>query len=929
MTDTTHDSPTAPPLQKLALAVDSHGWEDFPSHLAGTEAAQVLAGWTALWHPRFLTAANEIPHWQRVDQLPDEPQGWLLIVPEFAQEQVSVRERNRFVDRGGQLVIGGSDRNKITDQILQANRWPSKADESMVKDCFALGYCYLQVQLMTRQLRYSSTLDESAFRSAVLDAMACIDRPDPADFRDQIQKCFDQLLEERSRYFPSTAKLIDLVYLTPETINSRLKHQLNQKVPFTLQASGETIDLIAAEPELAKTITNRFEANEIAIAGGEFRELENILLSTWSSLRQFQRGQQAFKNLLGQPASVFARRRFGLRVGLPGLLEHFGIGSVIHCTLDEGVFPQSSANQIRWEGLDGTASNALMSPPKLTTDPSGFLNLGVHTGEIIDINQDATQLFVHWPDQGCVYWHDLLRSFEFGPVLGQFVTATQFFEEFIDPGFTQSYVSDDYREPYLAQLVTSKHRNPLSRYSAYWHQLVELMGQCGRWALSQAQQRTGSNPDFLDSLDQINASLDTADSGAFAESESVSPTSDERVLEPATDSDGWRISNPFSFRRRFFLPIPHLDPTHSAVLFQDSQGAVLELPGMSIAQIPRVSEATVVSPSNQPKLVEEVFLRNEFFEIEIDERTGGIGAIKQHGKRTNLLAQQIVARQIAPTRSRNGRQEASVTRMVADECRVTCDSALRGEITARGRLLKNQKSFASFVQTTSVVRGLPTIEVKIEISDLRVPEGDPWQNYVACRFAWKEESCRFYAWQNDSRQRLSRSRMVSPLALEVDQGDVPTAILPDGRPWFQRIGLRQLDSLMVVPGETQREFRFGIGVDLPYPYQTALSQMAAVQAQPDHSAEGSNGSVGWVFHLNRKNVVVLYWLPTQDGKGLRILLKETEGRRVDLVFQSSRTFSTAVTKKLNGERLRELEVQDGKVAFTISAHELIELTIFW
>ena len=926
MTDTTHDFPPSTPLQKLALAVDSHGWEDFPAHLAGDEAGQVLAGWTALWHPRLLIAANEIPHWQRVDQLPEEPRGWLLVVPEFAQEQIPARERNRFVDRGGQLVIGGKDRNQITDQIHQANGWATHEGDSFVRDCFALGYCYLQVQLMTRQLRYSSTLDESLFRSTLMDATACIGKSDPAGFRTQIQKCFDQLIEERSRYFPVTAKFIDMVYVTRETINPRLQNQLRQTAPFTLQASGETLSFISDHSELAPSIQKRFEENTLTIAGGEFRELENILLSTWSCLRQIQLGQDAFRKLLGKSSTVFARRRFGLHVGLPGLLENFGMDSVIHCTLDEGVFPQSSANQIRWEGLDGTALNALMSPPKLATDPSSFLNLGVHTGEIIDINQDATQLFVHWPDQGCVYWHDLLRSFEFGPVLGQFVTANEYFTEFVDPGFTQSYVSDDYREPYLSQLVTAKQINPLSRYSQYWHRLVSLIGECGQWAFSQSKGSEGTGQ-FLTSLDELDRSLDTAKPSAAAEFPSTSAGESNRAQ--VADAPVWKISNPFSFRRRLVIETPPLDPDHPAVLFQDSENAVLELPGMSIARIPRASNKVTELPSDQRKLVDEVFLRNEFFEIEIDEQTGGIGAIKQHGKRTNLLAQQIVARQIAATRSRNGRQEASVTRMVADECRVTCDSALRGQITSRGRLLKDQKSLAHFVQTTTVIRGLPTIEVQIELSDVRMPEGDPWQNYLACRFAWKEESCRFYAWQNDSRQRLSRSRMASPLALEIDQGNVKTALLPDGRPWFQRIGLRQLDSLLVVPGETQRQFQFGIGVDLPYPYQTALSRMAGVHPTPERTMAGSEEAMGWVFHLNRKNVVVLYWLSTQDGKGLRVLLKETEGRRVDLVFQSSRTFSAAMIKKLDGETLRELDVENDKVSITIAAHELMELTILW
>ena len=45
-------------LQQLVILLPCHSFEDFPQHHRGDDAAGLLAGWTALWHPSLLAAAN-------------------------------------------------------------------------------------------------------------------------------------------------------------------------------------------------------------------------------------------------------------------------------------------------------------------------------------------------------------------------------------------------------------------------------------------------------------------------------------------------------------------------------------------------------------------------------------------------------------------------------------------------------------------------------------------------------------------------------------------------------------------------------------------------------------------------------------------------------------------------------------------------------
>ena len=227
----------------------------------------------------------------------------------------------------------------------------------------------------------------------------------------------------------------------------------------------------------------------------------------------------------------------------------------------------------------------------------------------------------------------------------------------------------------------------------------------------------------------------------------------------------------------------------------------------------------------------------------------------------------------------------------------------------------------------TVTRGIPVIEVEVQLDQLPPPQGDPWNNYVACRYAWNDESSDLYSWQNESRQQVVRSRIVAPMVLHNDQHETQTLILSGGNPWFQRIGMRRIDNLLVVAGERCRRFRFGVGVNLPYPCQSAMSRLACEVRFPWPGE--ATASQAWIFHLNCKNVVALRWLPVEDGAGLRVLLKETEGRRVDLTLRCFRKISKARIQKMSGELRRDLVPQEHQVEMPLSAYEMIELTLFW
>ena len=148
-------------------------------------------------------------------------------------------------------------------------------------------------------------------------------------------------------------------------------------------------------------------------------------------------------------------------------------------------------------------------------------------------------------------------------------------------------------------------------------------------------------------------------------------------------------------------------------------------------------------------------IRNEFIEVHVNEATGGIARIKQFGRKPNRLSQQLAFRfprertpRVAPGTDQASQERTFYSDMRCSSIAVTSSGPAMGEIVTAGTLFdpEDGSKMAEFSQTVRLWRGRPIIELEIELRPLRLPDGDPWSNYFASRFAW-----------NDSTATLTRS----------------------------------------------------------------------------------------------------------------------------------------------------------------------------
>ena len=213
-------------FEEIIILLPCHSLEDFPTHNEGDEAQGLLANWSAMWHPAILQSAGAMPTWRRADEPPEEVANRLLMVPSASQSELPTGFAQRAKNDGACLIRNQSDRDAMVAKALDAlDGGDGGVDADLAADFLALGYCYLQIELLTRQMRYASNLDEVHFQNLVLQAAGAAVEGDADEARKQLTACFDLLAEERDHYYPVEAFILDLTLVAEATIGAPLREE--------------------------------------------------------------------------------------------------------------------------------------------------------------------------------------------------------------------------------------------------------------------------------------------------------------------------------------------------------------------------------------------------------------------------------------------------------------------------------------------------------------------------------------------------------------------------------------------------------------------------------------------------------------------------------------------------------------------------------
>jgi alpha-mannosidase len=957
--------------EDLIVLIPSHSLEDFPAELGEPEAASLLNSFAVAWHPALLASARMLPRWHRADDPPDSTQKRLVFLPTHCESWVPAGWADRVASEGSIVVRGVSDRAEMIAQAVAPLGLP-ECDPELAADFMALGFCYIQIELLTRKMRHFSNLDEVHLqREAVAAAEAAL----ASDFetaRTRLKACFDVLAESRERFYPVDCYLIDLCLVIPRLADENFRQALRSLKPMSVLASARDLETLCdAGPDLQATLKEAVARGTTDIVCGDLCELPLPLMSVNSVVWQLQESQELVERLLGKRPVVWGRRRYGVLPQLPQLLRKAGLEGALHTVLDDGIYPDAEHSKLRWEGTDGTSIDAWSRIPLAGDASTSFLRFPDRMSESMDNDHVAAVMFARWPDVKSPFFEDLRRMAEYAPVLGRFITLSDFFKNTDHPTRHARYKPAEYLTPYLFQAVAREESDPLSRYASRFSRAQRL--DVGLWLSGVNALLEGRSPDRA-TLATIERQLARAGDPPTPEAAAEIDQQLERlvqqsagrladiVLKGAGDRAGYLVFNPLPFRRLVSVPLDPAGPrpapdTDRTWLQWDPERAWLtvDVAGSGFAWVPIGPGREAEPPSSTPSLAEPNLLRNEFFEVHVNEATGGIARIKGYGRSPNRLSQQLnyrFSRERTVTTGTGDRAEEATTHyaeMRMTGSRISCSGPALGEIVTTGEIIdqSNGQRLAGFTQTMRVWRGRPVVEIDAELIVDRMPDAEPWHNYFAARFAWHDETASVTRAVLLGAHEVTDERFESAHYIELASGDQRTTIIPEGLPFHRKTGPRMIDTILVVPRETRRRFRFTIAIDQNYPLQAAFDALVPAVVTRTEIGPPRAGAAGWFFHLSTRSVQLLALLPLEaepvastaptwepveptaplGGCGCGLRLMETEGRPVRARLRCFRAPTRARQRDFTGRTVHELTVDGDAVLVDLSAHEIAEIEL--
>jgi hypothetical protein len=918
-------------------------------YLGEDDVAAFLNGYAALWHPAALLGANGPPrpaspydHEQpgpNIYALPDSPP---LLLPDDWED----RARNA----GAVFFRASANRATTVEKLKEclcpraeaeaARRALLDVDPEKAAPFPGIGLGFLHVEALFEAMSHENLLSTSDLWQEVQSAVTALAGSNADEARRHLQSAADRLLAAREVVYPVTVHIVDLLLLDPGRLDAPWPGAFEQNLPLNVIACASLLERLGREqPDRLAALREHVGRDVAEVCGGPYAEREDVLLPVESQVWNLVKGQAVYQELLGQEVRVFGRRRFGFHPQTPLLLQSVGMNRALLLNFDEGTIPQHRSCVVNWPSPDGKQVESFTRTPHPADSPQTGFHLAHYLHKTIMQDQAATLPLLHRGNKAAPWYDDLLELSRLAPVLGRWTTLSGYFNEVIGADYISAAEADEFHDDHLVERTATEPVNekivaPTRLATPHPVSAFATQARCRRkidttYTLA-ALYRSLGGPAAGESFEaRLHTNEHRFESGEPVAAEELNQLLNEasellarRLVSRGGPRAGYLLLNPCGYTRRVVVDLadtPHLLPTGDPVKACQVDGttlrAVVEVPALGFAWVPKGGDPAVKPSPKRMKLADEKALRNEFFEAEIDPQTGGLRAIRDHRTRTARLGQMLV---FNPGSS-----------MRLGSIKVTSTGPALGEIVTEGTLVDTQQQvIATYRQRFQAWIGRPMLDLHIEINPTQPPTGYPWHAYYGARFAWRDEREPLLRGVNGFAYLTTHARPQSPDYLELRHGGQNTVIFPGGLPFQQRQGRFMVDVLLITPGEECRSFDLGIGIDRFSPAQTAQGLVTPLVVVPTTQGPPHVGATGWLAHLDASNLLLTTLRPAANGAdAVTARVIECAGVGASGQLRFVRNPTRAVSLDARGNDLIDLTVDGDAVRLDVGRNDMVQMRV--
>lgn len=938
-----------------------------PFNLDDARAEVIWSAISAPWHPALLADAADLPRIEDVDFPTHPDRDEIRVVVADAANRLPSGYETQAADIGAALIDGEADRNTVVRRIFEAIGGGGQLPETdpIALDFMALGAARWWLRDLTIGMGHSDLLDVASLtREALSGARSWRDGDRPAA-RNRLRAAFEVLTQARERVYPVDAYILDLCLLDPSAPSGALADALEAHAPFTIIAPARAIEAQAQrDPERMAALRAAINDGWADVAGGTYGEADDGLRPLESILWQLRKGSQVYRTHLDDRAvDTLARRRFGLFPQMPQIAKRFGFQYALHFGLDDGRFPHAAETKRLWEAPDGSHLEALTRLPVAADHALEGSHLAWRLARTMKDDQLAVLPLVHWTGPVADWFRDLRRVAVYSPVLARWATLNDFFHLTDRPWDAIRSLLDEYQSPYLAQAVARNEPTPISRrvtQTALRARVdgllaIQAMARCLKPATvgeqaTEPESSAGIENQELDCEPIENAS----ESGRFAEAASgldqLEPVAMKALAggvlgHGSNGRAGFLVVNPAGVARRCPVLLPEAaadlrpeGPLRSAQFTDEGVWAVVDLPAHGFAWVPRETAPDAAPATLGAVGVKGRSLRNELMEVEIDERTGGIRALRATNEPFVRIGQQLAILGLPGTSEKPG-----ACRMIADRFEIDYGGPALVQAWSEGTLFQGEteRRLARFRQRYRLWSGRPILELEITLSELdaewlaEIANRDPWTAGLTCRWAWPDPEAELRRTGLLAPEVTRAERPETPEAIELSTRRDRTAILFGGLAHHQRHGGRMLDTLLVSGSESARVFRLGVAIGREYPFHAVQDMLMPAYVLPTESGPPAGGPSGWLFQLDCENVAVtrLEWFEKKDGEehawGVALHVVETASRATRCRLRVPLRPTIARQTDFHGDPIVDLPIEGDTVQVDLTHHEIARIEVIF
>ncbi|WP_182865877.1 hypothetical protein [Stieleria mannarensis] len=954
------------PFDECSVLLPSATLEDFPVGGSNSDARSLLAGWTVLWHPRLLAQTEQMPTWYRAETPPNPEGPRVIVVPDPSLKQIPSDFRRKCDANPDCVWVTGADRTEmlaglggalgIAPEDPSCQPLQSGPRTLGIEDFFAAAYLSLQVQIMTRRLRYTSNLDELHLQNRIVAAAKAFCQRDATAAAEGLHDVFDCLSEERDHYFSSDPHLVDLTLLTPGVLKSAIEAGWLERFEASAGADNDAdgvlgtprnvlIDAaVATEIDAAKVDAGNSERFDrfvhllsmgtVGWAGGGLAGDSSCLdaMTMASARHMVESGTALATRAIGRAPSVYGTLSGLTPADLIPCLSALGYQGVIPIDFTAGIGFGDESKVIVSGGH--RELEALTAKPIDAAGDAAFLSLGAHLGELIDSGEVATALLVHWPERVCDSFLDLCRAATWSVAMGRFWTLPRYFTDGEHP---YHHGTLDALSKHSASSVVERLVGPAPDETL--HSMAESFCQTVR---SEARRTLRSiallaNPRLIDAADEVD------DRRLICQAIGVAPASGELPAKHALCFNPHAVAARRQAKLRGGAP-----PAEKFVYSATAAGGAdcdvtFDVPAMGFT---RLSSTHPVKKKGLLKrltgaetgIAEPAVLKNAFMAVALDETAGGISGVYS-ASRGNRLSMRLVA-----AADLSGDPDGGT--MVCQRMQVEQSDLTVGVITASGELRnRDGNAIAEFTLRYQLQRGSRLLQIEGQLTpktEVRVAsESDFWKNYFALRTAVAGEAAILRPLVRDKVHSASSKKLVAPLGVVIDEAEKQTLVAGRGLPLHRKVGDRFLDTLVGIPGGGDAiAFQVTLAFDCPSPVAIARSCIApadvfAIDLSDTGSSGGETGQA-WLVHVSSADVMVteIETARRRDGKlAARMQVIQTRPKTSKVRLQFCAAARAAFVADASGiersldELPDDVQCDDGVVTLSLGNHQAVDLVV--